>query len=168
VEYAVRPVAPLMALKAGALVDEVSSESPAPGGGSVSALAGSLAAALAAMVANLTVGKKAYENAWDSMSDLAVQAQDVKARLARAVDEDTQAFNSVMAAMKLPKGSPEEKAARDAAIQEGNKQAAMVPLETARACLEALKLAGQAVSGNRNSASDVGVAALMAAAWCRP
>ncbi|MDX9957774.1 MAG: glutamate formimidoyltransferase, partial [Spirochaetia bacterium] len=104
VEYAVRPDAPLMAMKAGAFVDEVSSESPAPGGGSVAALAGSLAAALAAMVANLTVGKKGYENAWDSMSELAVQAQDVKARLARAVDEDTQAFNAVMAAMKLPKG----------------------------------------------------------------
>ncbi|MGD9939091.1 MAG: glutamate formimidoyltransferase [Clostridia bacterium] len=164
VEYAVRPDAPLMAMKAGAFVDEVSSESPAPGGGSVAALAGSLAAALAAMVANLTVGKKGYENAWDSMSELAVQAQDVKARLARAVDEDTQAFNAVMAAMKLPKGSAEEKSVRDAAIQEGNKQAATVPLETARACLQALELAGQAVSGNRNSASDAGVAALMATA----
>jgi glutamate formiminotransferase / formiminotetrahydrofolate cyclodeaminase len=164
VEYAVRAAAPLMAMKTGAFVDEVSSESPAPGGGSVAALAGSLAAALAAMVANLTVGKKGYENAWDSMSDLAVQAQDVKARLVRAVDEDTQAFNAVMAAMKLPKGTAEEKAARDAAIQEGNKQAALVPLETARACLQALKLAGQAVSGNRNSASDAGVAALMAVA----
>ena len=164
VEYAVSPVTPLMAMTAKAFVDEVSSESPAPGGGSVAALAGSLAAALAAMVANLTVGKKGYEASWELMSDLAVQAQDVKARLVRAVDEDTQAFNAVMDAMKLPKASAEEKAARDAAIQEGNKQAAKVPLETAKACLQALKLAGQAVSGNRNSASDAGVAALMAAA----
>jgi glutamate formiminotransferase/formiminotetrahydrofolate cyclodeaminase len=164
VEYAVRPAAPLMAMTARAFVDEVSSESPAPGGGSVAALAGSLAAALAAMVANLTVGKKGYEASWEPMSDLAVQAQDVKARLAKAVDEDTQAFNAVMEAMKLPKGSADEKAARDRAIQEGNKQAAKVPLETAKACLQALRLAGQAVSGNRNSASDAGVAALMAAA----
>jgi glutamate formiminotransferase/formiminotetrahydrofolate cyclodeaminase len=164
VEYAVRPTAPLVSMKVEAFVDEVSSESPAPGGGSVAALAGSLAAALAAMVANLTVGKKGYETAWESMSTLAVQAQDVKARLVRAVDEDTQAFNAVMAAMKLPKSTAEEKAARDAAIQEGNKQAAMVPLDTAQACLEALKLSGSAVSGNRNSASDAGVAALMATA----
>jgi glutamate formiminotransferase/formiminotetrahydrofolate cyclodeaminase len=164
VEYAVRSAGPLVAMKTGAFVDEVSSESPAPGGGSVAALAGSLAAALAAMVANLTVGKKGYEMAWDAMSDLAVLAQDVKARLVRAVDDDTQAFNAVMAAMKLPKGTEEEKAAREAAIQEGNKQAAKVPLETARACLQALNLAGQAVSGNRNSASDAGVAALMASA----
>ena len=164
VEYAVSSAAPLMAMTAKAFVDEVSSESPAPGGGSVAALAGSLAAALAAMVANLTVGKKGYEPSWELMSDLAVQAQDVKARLVRAVDEDTQAFNAVMEAMKLPKSTADEKAARDAAIQEGNKQAAKVPLETARACLQALKLAVQAVAGNRNSASDAGVAALMAAA----
>ncbi|HAW86117.1 MAG TPA: glutamate formimidoyltransferase [Spirochaetaceae bacterium] len=164
IEYTARPSAPLMALSANAFVDEVSSDSPAPGGGSVAALAGSLGAALAAMVANLTVGKKGYEGSWAAMSDLAVRAQAIKAQLARAVDEDTAAFNSVMAAMKLPKANPAEQAARDAAIQAGYQSAANVPLETARACLEALKLAGEAVAGNRNSASDAGVAALMARA----
>lgn len=164
IEYTARPAAPLMAMNAKAFVDEVSSDSPAPGGGSVAALGGALGAALAAMVANLTVGKKGYEAGWQTMSDLAVRAQAVKDQLVRAVDEDTNAFNSVMAAMKLPKASAEEKALRDAAIQEGYKSAANVPLETAKACLEALKLAGEAVAGNRNSASDAGVAALMARA----
>jgi glutamate formiminotransferase/formiminotetrahydrofolate cyclodeaminase len=130
----------------------------------VAALAGSLAAALAAMVANLTVGKKGYEASWEAMSALALRAQAVKARLARAVDEDTDAFNAVMEAMKLPKKSPEESAAREAALQEGYKAAVRVPLDTAEACIEALALAKEAVGGNRNSASDAGVAALMAKA----
>lgn len=164
IEYTAKAPAPLMSMRVDAFVDEVSSESPAPGGGSVAALAGSLGAALAAMVANLTVGKKGYEAAWDAMSDLAVRAQAVKDRLSRAVDEDTDAFNAVMEAMKLPKNSPEEKSARDRAVQDGYKAAANVPLETARACVEALKLAREAVAGNRNSASDAGVAALMARA----
>jgi glutamate formiminotransferase/formiminotetrahydrofolate cyclodeaminase len=164
IEYAVREAAPLMAMTTSRFVDEVSSESPAPGGGSVAALAGALAAALAAMVANLTVGKKGYEDHWNGMSDLAVRAQAVKERLVSAVDADTQAFSAVMTAMKLPKTSPEEQAVRTAAIQAGNKQAALVPLETARACLDALGLASEALAGNRNSASDAGVAALMACA----
>ncbi|MBU0936581.1 MAG: glutamate formimidoyltransferase [Spirochaetes bacterium] len=164
IEYTARENAPLMAMAAAAFVDEVSSDSPAPGGGSVAALAGSLGAALAAMVANLTVGKKGYESQWQGLSDMAVRAQAVKAQLVRAVDEDTNAFNSVMAAMKLPKVTAEEQAVRTVAIQEGYKTAANVPLETARACLAALKLAGEAVSGNKNSASDAGVAALLARA----
>jgi glutamate formiminotransferase/formiminotetrahydrofolate cyclodeaminase len=164
IEYTAKAPAPLMAMTVGAFVDEVSSDSPAPGGGSVAALAGSLAAALAAMVANLTVGKKGYEASWEAMSALALRAQAVKARLARAVDEDTDAFNAVMEAMKLPKKSPEESAAREAALQEGYKAAVRVPLDTAEACIEALALAKEAAGGNRNSASDAGVAALMAKA----
>ncbi len=164
IEYTAKVPAPLMALSAKGFVDEVSSESPAPGGGSVAALAGSLAAALSAMVANLTVGKKGYESVWGTMSDMAVRAQSVKEQLARAVDEDTNAFNAVMEAGKLPKNTPEEKKIREATIQEGYKAAANVPLETARACLEALKLSAEAVKGNKNSASDAGVAALMARA----
>ncbi len=164
IEYTAKVAAPLMALSARGFVDEVSSESPAPGGGSVAALAGSLAAALSAMVANLTVGKKGYESAWRSMSAMAIKAQALKEQLVRAVDEDTNAFNSVMEAMKLPKNSMEEKKYRDAALQDGYKDAANVPLETARACLEALKLSAEAAKGNKNSASDAGVAALMARA----
>jgi glutamate formiminotransferase/formiminotetrahydrofolate cyclodeaminase len=165
IEYQFRARGPLVSMATDRFVDEVSSESPAPGGGSVSALAGSLAAALAAMVANLTVGKKGYEPVWGELADLAERAQEVKDRLLRAVDEDTEAFNAVLAANRMPKGSSEDRAARDAAIEAGYQLATGVPLATAKACLEALKLAEVAAArGNRNSASDAGVAALMARA----
>ena len=161
IEYHFTPAAPLMGMPVTRFVDEVSTESPAPGGGSVAALMGSLAAALATMVANLTVGKKGYEDAWPALAALAEQGQSVKAALVRAVDEDTDAFNRVMDAMRLPKGTPEQHAAQDRAIEDANKAAAEVPLQTARLCLEAIRLAdGAARQGNRNSASDAGVAAL--------
>jgi glutamate formiminotransferase/formiminotetrahydrofolate cyclodeaminase len=160
IEYQFRARGPLVSMPVDRFVDEVSSDSPAPGGGSVAALAGSLGAALAAMVANLTVGKKGYESAWADLSALAERAQEVKAALVRAIDEDTEAFNGVMAAMRLPKGTPEEQAARARAIDEGYQQAARVPLGTARLCLQAIELAGEAArKGNVNSASDAGVAA---------
>ncbi len=163
VEYAGRAARPLVSMKVDAFVDEVASESPAPGGGSVAALAGAMGAALAAMVANLTVGKKGYEAVFGSMSELAVKGQAVKDALVRAVDEDTAAFNDLMEAMKLPKASEQQKAARDEAIQEGYKKAALVPLETARTCIEAIALCkAAAAAGNANSASDAGVGALMA------
>jgi len=161
VEYHFTPAAPLMSMPVTRFVDEVSAESPAPGGGSVAALMGSLAAALATMVANLTVGKKGYENAWPELATLAEQGQGVKAALVRAVDEDTDAFNRVMAAMRLPKDTPEQAAERDRAVEAANKAAAEVPLQTARLCLETIRLADLAARrGNRNSASDAGVAAL--------
>lgn len=164
IEYVASPKAALVGMKLDAFIDEVSSDSPAPGGGSVSALAGSLGAALAAMVANLTVGKKGYEAVWDSMSALAVRAQGVKDTLCRAIDDDTNAFNAVMEAMKLPKSSDEEKRVRNDAIQAGYKMAIDVPLSSAKACIKALELALLVIDGNKNSASDAGVAALMAAA----
>ena len=165
IEYQFRRRGTLVATAVDRFVDEVSSASPAPGGGSVAALAGSLAAGLSAMVANLTVGKKGYEAAWDDLSAVAERAQSVKDRLVRAVDEDTDAFNQAMAAMRMPKGTPEEQAARNAALEAGFQQAARVPLETAKACREAMALAlVAAAQGNANSASDAGVAALMARA----
>ena len=103
IEYAVRVPAPLVSMTIEQFVDEVSSNSPAPGGGSVAALAGGLGAALAAMVANLTVGKAGYEPAWKSLSSLAERAQALKASLLNAVDDDTKAFDDVLAAMRLPK-----------------------------------------------------------------
>ena len=155
------PAAPLMSMTASRFVDEVSTESPAPGGGSVAALMGSLGAALATMVANLTVGKKGYEGAWADLAAMAERGQALKDRLARAVDEDTDAFNRVMEAMRLPKGTPEQQAERSRAVDAANKAAADVPLQTARLCLEAITLAATAAElGNRNSASDAGVAAL--------
>jgi glutamate formiminotransferase/formiminotetrahydrofolate cyclodeaminase len=165
VEYNFLKPAPLMSMTARDFVDEVSSESPAPGGGSVAALAGSLCAALSAMVANLTVGKQGYEKVWDEMSQLAEKGQEIKDRLIKAVDEDTNAFNHLMEAMRLPKTTPEQKAARENAMEEGYKKAAAVPLQTAQACLETMKVSlAAAQKGNANSASDAGVAALMARA----
>jgi glutamate formiminotransferase/formiminotetrahydrofolate cyclodeaminase len=165
IEYAVRVPGPLVSMTVERFVDEVSGNSPAPGGGSVAALAGSLGAALAAMVANLTVGKKGYETAWESSSALAERAQAIKAQLVAAVDEDTRAFDDVLAAMRLPKATDTEKAARSDAIAAAYETATSVPLATARLCLAALELAEQAAaSGNRNSASDAGVGALVAKA----
>ncbi|MBE3100491.1 MAG: glutamate formimidoyltransferase [Planctomycetes bacterium] len=165
IEYQFRTPGPLMSMTVDRFVDEVSTDSPAPGGGSVAALAGSLAAALAAMVANLTVGKKAYEPVWQELSDLAERAQQLKSLLARAVDEDTEAFNGVMAALRLPKGTADQQAAREQALERAYQDAARVPLSTARHCLAALSLAAEvARKGNINSASDAGVAALMARA----
>ncbi|MFH0815519.1 MAG: glutamate formimidoyltransferase [Methanobacteriota archaeon] len=164
IEYQFSPHAPLMSMTAKRFVDEVSSDSPAPGGGSVAALSGALGAALAAMVANLTVGKKGYEQDFARMDELSREAQSVKDRLCRCVDDDTSAFNSLMEAMRLPKKTPEQISARDAAIQDGYKKAIGVPLGTAKLCLRALELAKEvAEKGNKNSASDAGVAAL--AAW---
>lgn len=153
----------LINMQVDAFADEVASDSPAPGGGSVAALAGSLGAALASMAANLTVGKKGYEKNWETMSALAVEAQGIKAELLRAVDTDTDAFSGLMAAMRMPKSTAEEKSARAAAIEAGYQHASEVPLETARTCLRALKLAHRAAGeSNANSISDAGVGALMA------
>jgi glutamate formiminotransferase / formiminotetrahydrofolate cyclodeaminase len=165
IEYQFRKRGALVSMAVDRFVDEVSSESPAPGGGSVAALAGGLSAALSAMVANLTVGKKGYEDSWAELSELAERAQEVKDRLVKAVDEDTDAFNAAMAAMRMPKSTPAEQAARDTALEAGYQQAASVPLATARGCLDAMRLSlTVAEKGNANSASDAGVAALMARA----
>ena len=165
IEYAVRMPSSLASMTVERFVDEVSSNSPAPGGGSVAALAGSLGAALAAMVANLTVGKKGYEAAWDSSSNLAERAQALKAALLSAVDDDTKAFDDVLAAMRLPKTTDQEKRARSDAIAAAYEKATAVPLATARFCLQAIEVAQEAaVIGNKNSISDAGVGALLAKA----
>ncbi len=146
-----------------AFLDATAAGAPAPGGGSVSALAGALAAALAAMVARLTVGKPKYANVEARMQAVIAQAESLRAKLTAAVDADSAAFDAVMAAMKLPKATDEEKAARQAAIQAATLHAAQVPLETARASLQALELARVvAQSGNASSMTDAAVAGLMA------
>jgi glutamate formiminotransferase/formiminotetrahydrofolate cyclodeaminase len=129
----------------------------------VAALAGSLGAALASMVANLTAGKGGYEAVEEEMIAVAEKAQDLKDKLLAAVDDDTKAFNAYMDALRLPKSTPDEKAARKAAMQAGLKKAVAVPLQTARHSLDALELCkAVAQKGNRNSASDGGVGAHMA------
>jgi len=158
VEYAVAQPAPLAALSVRDLADDVSSGSPAPGGGSVAALIGALAAALAAMVANLSVAKRQAHA--DDLSGLAERAQEVKRTLVAAIDDDTTAFNALMQAMRLPRGTDSEQAARSAAIQTATRHAALVPLGTARASLDAIELADKVNRlGIAEAASDLGVAA---------
>ena len=144
---------------------ETASESAAPGGGSVSACMGAFAAALATMVANLSAHKRGWDARWKEFSDVAEQGQQLVDELLLLIDEDTAAFNRIMACFSLPKGTEEEKTARAKALEEATLYAAQVPLKTMEASLKALPLALQmAVSGNPASASDAGVAALAAVA----
>jgi len=143
--------------------NELASESPAPGGGSVAALAGALAASLATMVSNLTHGKIGYEEAWTEMEEVGVKGQALKDKLLKAIDDDTDSFNGVMAAMRLPKKTDEEIAARNKAIDEANKAATRIPYsvcEMSLACFDLIDAV--ATKGNTNSISDAGVAALCA------
>ena len=160
VEYRVEKAGELVSRSVVDFVDEVSIDSPVPGGGSVAALCGSLGAALASMVANLTHGKKGYEDVWDEAMEIAEKAQILKDFFVKAVDRDSEAFDAVMEASRLPKKTDEEKAARDAAIQEAGKGAVMVPMEVLQKAPEAIELARRiAEIGNVNSVSDAGVAA---------
>lgn len=143
--------------------DELSTDSPAPGGGSVSALVGALAAGLTSMVANLTYGKKGYERQNRKMNSLSMEGQKFKDELLRAVDLDTKAFNEVMACRRLPKKTEEDEEKKLAAIQEATKRATLVPLDVMKTSLKILALANiTARYGNVNSISDAGVAALAA------
>ena len=143
--------------------EETASESPAPGGGSVSAYMGALAASLGTMVANLTGGKAAYDDEWEKFSDVAVHGQQLKNDLLHLVDEDTNAFNKIMNAFGLPKKTDEEKAVRTAAIQEATKFATEVPFQTMQKSMEAFQVCRAMVEwGNPASVTDGGVGALAA------
>ncbi len=145
--------------------DELSSDSPAPGGGSVAALCGSLSAALSSMVAALTWSKKGMEDSRPAMGELGRQGQRLKDEFMRAVDRDTDAFNEVLAARRLPKKTDEEQTERLAAMERANQFATQVPLDVLGQSVEALELANQvAKRGNPNSASDAGVAGACALA----
>jgi len=162
IEYQFREEgAALVAMTLRGFVDELSTDSPAPGGGSVAALCGALSAALSAMVANLTVGKKEYEAARPEMIATAVRAQELKDALLGAVDRDTTAFNKVMEAFRLPKTTSEQAEEKDRAVEEANREATLVPLEVLEKSVEAVALAKVAAAkGNRNSVSDAGVGGL--------
>ena len=165
-ELAVREKLVRMSVKGFAA--ETASESPAPGGGSISAYMGALGAALATMVANLSSHKRGWDDRWKEFSDVAEKGQALMAELLALVDEDTAAFNRIMDCFSMPKGTPEEKAARAAALEEATLYAASVPLKTMEAALKALPLALEmAQKGNPASASDAGVAALAAVAGIR-
>lgn len=163
IEWAIRPREQLVSMDIRSFVGLVSADSPAPGGGSVAALAGALGASLAAMDANLSVGKKGYEDVSESLSRLSMRAQSDRRELLSLVDEDTEAFNSVMAAMRLPKSDGVERGARLAAIEAAEKHAAQVPLATAELCLDAMTLCIEAARlGNENSVTDAATGCLMA------
>ena len=158
----------LVRMTAEGFARETASESPAPGGGSISAYMGALAAALGTMVANLSSHKRGWDDRWKEFSDVAERGQVLMQELLDLVDEDTAAFDKIMACFGMPKGTDEEKAARAAAIEEATLYAASVPLKTMEAALKTLPLALEmAQKGNPASASDAGVAALAARAACR-
>jgi glutamate formiminotransferase/formiminotetrahydrofolate cyclodeaminase len=160
VEAAV-PTKSLVNLNLRRFCNETLSDSPAPGGGSVAALMGALGVSLGGMVANLSAGKRGWEERVEYFSDWAVKAQQLKDEMLLLVDEDTAAFNKVMAAFALPKGSAKEKSARAAAIEAANKLAAEVPLRVMQTASKAYDLlAEMAARGNPASISDVGVGLL--------
>ena len=142
---------------------ETASESPAPGGGSISAYMGALAAALGTMVANLSSHKAGWDERWEEFSDYAERGQELVSRLLALVDEDTEAFNRIMAVFAMPKTTAEEKAARSAALQSATLYATEVPLKTMKASFECFDIVkAMAEIGNPNSVSDAGVGALAA------
>jgi len=150
----------LSEMKLNEFIDELASSSPAPGGGSVAAVNGALGSALVSMVCRLTIGKKSYEMVQDEMQYVLGRADELHKNLVSLVDQDTDAFNCLMAAFKMPKGNEIESASRSEVIQASYIKAADIPLHIAKNCLHILELADRIKDkGNRNAISDIGVAA---------
>ncbi|HOV16793.1 MAG TPA: glutamate formimidoyltransferase [Candidatus Cloacimonadota bacterium] len=163
IEYAIARQDALVKLSLNDFCDLLSTDEPAPGGGSVAALCTAMSAALTSMVSNLTFDKKGYENVQEEVLSLAEQGQSIKEKALQIIDQDTDAFNQMMEALRLPKKTEEEIALRNAKVEETTQKAILVPMETLKLSLEAMKLA-QRISqiGNLNAVSDAGVAALTA------
>ncbi len=167
IEYQLRKIGEdrLVSMNLRAFADETASESPAPGGGSIAAYVGSLGVALATMVANLSSHKKGWDERWEEFSQWAERGQKMKDELLRLVDQDTAAFNRIMTAFSMPKGTEEEKKSRKNAIQEATRFAIDIPFRVMKISFDSLELiAAMALSGNPNSVSDAGVGALCARA----
>lgn len=142
---------------------ETASDAPVPGGGSVAALSGAIAASLSEMVANLTIGKKGFDAVEKDMQAITAKAAEIRERLTADIDRDSEAFDQVMAAFRLPKDTPEEKDKRTQVIQYALKHASMVPLEVAEKASELMELAEKVVTeGNPNALTDGAVGAMMA------
>jgi glutamate formiminotransferase/formiminotetrahydrofolate cyclodeaminase len=153
----------LAAMSLADFADETASESPAPGGGSIAAYTGALGASLATMVANLSAHKKGWDNRWEEFSDWAEKGQAYKDELIRLMDLDTLAFNKIMEAFSLPKSTDEEKTAREQAIQNATKYAIEIPFKVMQAAYGSMTvIKAMAETGNPNSITDAGVAALCA------
>ncbi len=165
IEYIIQEKGELESKKIYEFLDELASSSPAPGGGSVAALSGALGAALSSMVCNLTTGKEKYKDVEEDIKKTLTHTEEIRQKLTNLIDEDTNAFNDVIKAFKMPKDTKEQKDKRSQAIQKGYKKAASVPLETAEICTQILKHAKTvAEKGNTNSITDAAVSALMAKA----
>ncbi len=146
-------------------LDELASNSPTPGGGSVAALAGALGAALISMVGNLTVGKKKYEDVEEDIKKIISSSEKLRYEFSQLIEEDVKVFNNFMSTYKMPKETEDEKKVRAEKIQESLIEAAKVPLKVAYKCLDILSLSKEvAEKGNINVVSDAGVAVLMAEA----
>jgi glutamate formiminotransferase/formiminotetrahydrofolate cyclodeaminase len=153
----------LVSMSLADFADETAGESPAPGGGSIAAYTGSLGAALATMVANLSSHKKGWDERWEEFSNWAEKGDQYKTELLQLVDQDTKAFNQIMAAFGLPKSTGEEKAIRAKAIQDATKFAIEIPFRVMQAAYKSMEvIKAMAVTGNPNSVSDAGVGALCA------
>jgi methenyltetrahydrofolate cyclohydrolase len=157
----------LNSLSVSRFLDETASNSPAPGGGSVSALAASLGSALSSMVCRLTIGKISNVTIQIELESVLIKSERLRAKFTALIDEDTNAFKKVIAAYRLPKGTTEQNAQRVGAIQAAYKEATVVPMQLLELCAEAvtlLKIVGE--KGNTNSLTDAGVAILMLGAAC--
>jgi glutamate formiminotransferase / formiminotetrahydrofolate cyclodeaminase len=162
IEYMIEEKGALAHSTVSCFLSELASSSPAPGGGSVAALSGALAAALDSMVCQLTIGKKKYEHVQEDISQLDQQLRTLQKRLIELIDDDTNAFNDVMAAFKMPKETEEQKKKRSESIQNGYRKAAEIPMETARIAKKVLHYSiDVAKKGNTNSITDAGVAGLL-------
>jgi len=167
IEYQLKEedVRPLIKMDLKAFANETASESMAPGGGSISAYLGTLGVSLATMVANISAHKRGWDDRWQEFSDWAEKGQKIKDKLLWLVDEDTASFNGIMNAFRLPKGSEEEKVARNKAIQAATKYAIEIPFQAMETIYESLELIEKMVElGNPNSITDAGVGALCARA----
>lgn len=163
IEYAIRPAGRLVDMTLTGFADELSSDSPAPGGGSVAGLCVAISGALSSMVASLTFGKKGYKDVAEQVEQIAIESQVIKSKALEIIDLDTQAFNQMMDASRLPKKTDEEKAIRQKKIEEATQNAIMVPLETMKLAETAVRLSAQiAKIGNENALSDAGVGAILA------
>jgi formiminotetrahydrofolate cyclodeaminase len=144
-------------------LEKTASDSPVPGGGSVAALAAAVSASLAEMVANLTIGKKGFEDVDREMKAIAKETRNFRKKLVKDIDKDADSYNQVVAAYKMAKATDEEKLKRTTAIQEALKQAALVPLKVAGDAADLLELAGNAAKkGNKNAITDAAVGVMMA------
>ncbi len=165
IEYMIEEKGKLVSMEIYKFLDELASSSPAPGGGSVAALSGALGSALSSMVVNLTVGKEKYSNFQDKIRKTLKESEKLREELTYLIDEDTNAFNDVIKAFKMPKETETQKKKRSDAIQKGYKKAAKIPFDTAKTCYEILGVAKTVAEiGNESSITDAAVSALMARA----